>query len=1161
MNVIRRGMGASVLGVRLMIPAVVLLAAGWVALSATTRLHRAEAIAGGQFLPSAPMAVSAPPFTPQTITPARARGLFTGLPLTFEANQSQAHLAPTDARARFLARGSGYSLFLGSQGAILSLVSQDQAPRHSPASGIPSRSSARHLETLQMKLVGANSGTVLSGDDRLPGVTNYFLGNDPQRWRQAVPNFARVRYQDVYPGINLVFYGNQGHLEYDFQIAPGADPSQPELEFDGARKLELVDGDLVIHAGRGTIRLAAPVIYQQIDARRQKVRGGFVLRSHNRAAFSIGPYDHSRQLVIDPILNFSTYFGGSGDEAATSVAVDAGGNIYLAGSTTSTNLPTAVGVDQQAIDGSEDVYVAKIAPPLGSTGASLVYVTYLGGSGTEVPVGVAADAAGNAYVAGTTTSTDFPTTLTAYQTTPEPGSSGTQHVFVTEVNNSVTAQALVYSSYLSGSGDDIASGMAIDSKGYVYITGTTTSTNPQDYSTTVQFPVSNIPEALPYQQIPRTALQFFVTKVYTKSIKIGSIAYSTYFGGGSFGTTNPIAVGGGIAVDPNGNIYFTGTTNFTYTGTSSTTDFPILNAYQPCLDQPPPTVIVNPAVCSNTSSTLNSDAFVAKLNPNVSPGLQLQWSTYLGGSQTDSGTGIGLDSGAANVYVTGTTNSPDVTLSATVTNAGTYQRCLDSPNVALGVTCPTITAPGPTDAFVGRLTNPSLTNPPTNMQLTYFSYLGGAGNEQGLALTVDAANGAVVTGWTQSTDFPIFPTPQDGIQSNLNGPQDAFVARLFTGATTGQTTTGSWATYFGGSAIDEGTGIAIDPNGLIYFAGDTNSSNLLTEKPLPANEGGNYNGGTDSFVGELGPVASLSLTGVLSLGTGQSFISAGNQATFTYTLTNNGPDLATNITVTDDIRDSTTVIPVSFVSATASSGTCNSSGGTGTSVSCTIPSLQSGSTAIITIVLVPQPTADGSEASFNGGNVSATASNNITPAEVSVPAEMSDFRLGLSPTNVSVPQAGDTAVYQVQLTPVPVYGSNISLSVTGLPAGAGAAFTTNPVTLQGSSPGTSTLSITTQTRPITTSMSRFTRQFYALWLPIPGLMVLGFVVSDRRRRHRLAGCLMLYLLFALLVLQPACSGTSTQPPATGTPAGSFTLTLTASSGSDSKSTSFVLTVP
>jgi hypothetical protein len=191
-----------------------------------------------------------------------------------------------------------------------------------------------------MSLVGANPAASVAGSDPLSGKSNYFIGNDPQKWHTGIPQFAGVRYQSVYPGIDLVFYGHQGHLEYDFKVAPGADPSLAELQFDGASRLELQAGDLILTGNDNSVRLQAPRVYQRIGDRQQPVEGRFVLRAANRVGFEIGAYDRARELVIDPILNYSTYFGGSGSETSPSIAVNGDGNIYLAGSTTSTNLPT-----------------------------------------------------------------------------------------------------------------------------------------------------------------------------------------------------------------------------------------------------------------------------------------------------------------------------------------------------------------------------------------------------------------------------------------------------------------------------------------------------------------------------------------------------------------------------------------------------------------------------------------------------------------------------------------------------------------------------------------------------------------------------------------------------------------------------------------------------
>jgi len=1170
--------------------ALALLAAGSLLLASGSHLRPAPATAAAPALlaqgatPANPLATAPAPQVASDYAKRHALSMFSGLPLIFEPNRGQANLDPSDRRAKFLAHGSDYGLYFGPDGAILTLrsrTSQHQVsqPQAASAHSKPARIPSTRLDLIEMKLAGANPNATLTPADPLPGKTNYLIGNDPAQWRRGLPQFARLRYDNVYPGINLVFYGNQGHLEYDFQVAPGADPAQAELEFRGARQLQLQDGALVIQSAGGSVQFAAPRVYQQIAGRQQPVDGRFVLLGHNRAGFALGPYDHSRELVIDPVLSFSTFFGGSGDELNSFVAVDAGGNIYLTGSTKSQNLP-ALGVFQTTLKGTQNVYIAKIAPQQGTIPSSLVYVTYLGGTGMESPVGIVVDAGLSPMVAGTTTSQNFPTSSTnAYESVPEPLSTGPHHVFVTRLDPA--AQNLEYSSYLSGNGDDIASGVALDNNEDVFVTGTTTSTDQGvSGSPFPQFPSSASPNIPAFQTASIAAKQFFVTEVRTSSSGPGSIGFSTYFGGGATAsaTTAIVANGGGITVDPQGaNIYFDGTTNFIFSG-NSPFDFPIKNAYQPCLDTPPPAQIINPVTCPNTPAPVNPDAFVAKLTLTAGQQAQLQWSTYVGGVGTDSASGIAIDAGAANVYIVGTTNSQVFTIPTTI---APYQRCLNNlpPTLPSGtVTCTTQTDPAPFDAFVARFNNPSatITNPAFNLALTYFSYLGGStatdanhrnptsGNDEGAAITVDSTAGALVTGFTECTDFPIFPTPNDGIQNTLNGPRDAFLARINTNSVIGQNQNGSFATYFGGAGTDEGTSITLDGNLNTYFAGDTNSTAATFRVASPIQP--NNNGGFDAFVTKFGTASTLSLTGQLQLGTNQTFISAGNPATFIYTLINNGPDPAVNVTVTDTLNNSQqsgTGVTVTPISASATNnGTCTGTGSSASNVVCTIPTLPSASTATITIVLTPAATPSGNSLSFNGGIVQATAANGVGSNQSTVTAEMSDFTISALPNNFTVAQAGDTATYEIELIPHPVYGSSISLSVTGLPAATHQQFSVNSISLANSSSGGATLSISTTVRPIVTpAASLFTRHFYAVCLWIPGMALLGLGTASGRRRRRILGIIAFCAMFSLLLLLPACSHGTTQVPSTGTPPGTSTLTITATSGSDTKSTTVTLTVP
>jgi uncharacterized repeat protein (TIGR01451 family) len=1058
------------------------------------------------------------------------------LPMIFEPNQGQA-----DSGVKFVSHGGGYSLSLDSTGAVLAMRAA------SPA--------GHRVESVRMTLVGANPAAAVAGNDQLPGTSNYFIGNDPNQWHTGIPQFAGVRYQSVYPGIDLVFYGSQGHLEYDFKVAPGADPAQAEMQFDGAKKLELSGGDLILKGTGRDVRLQAPHIYQKAGGQQQAVEGRFVLRAANRVGFEIGSYDRSRELVIDPTIVYSTYFGGTGNETSPSIAVNGDGFIYLAGSTTSTDLltshPSPLTPLQSTLNGAQNIFILKLDPTAGPLGVQ--YLTYLGGSGIDASAGLGVDARGTAYVAGTTTSANFPTTPGGYQTVPEAGSAGTSHVFVSALSGLDTAGTppqLTYSTYLSGNGTDIASGLAIDNNFHVFVTGTTTST---DKAT--GFPSSSLPA--PFQQVSAGAIQFFVTEVNTNSSGVGSVPYSTYFGG-SNGT---IAVGGGIAVDTTGNVYFSGTTNFFNSGEGQNgtggllpSDFPMLNAYQPCLDTPPPTIITFPVSCAAIASPAATDAFVAKLNPaNAKTGAaQLLFSTYLGGTGDDSSAGLAIDTGAAAIYITGTTDSGDFLIP---TGTGTFQQCLDTPvNPTSGV-CTAITAPAPTDAYVAKFTNPTEANGTTAtiVGLSYFSYIGGTGNDSGLAITVDTASGALVTGATSSGPIGTtnFPVTTGAIQSVLNGAQNAFFAHIDTTTISGQNTVGSYATYFGGNGTDRGTSIAVDSSLNTYLAGDTTSTNLQVQGALQTLLNGTGTGpNSDAFAVKLQTANDLCIRCVAPVvSPASTVVSAGSQVTITFTVTNEGPDLATNITVVGQLSSG---ISATFNSATAGSGTCSAA--SGLNIVCTIPTLQSGSTSAVAFVVTPTKAGGGSVTATvtnaNDTNLSNTASASFTAT---------DYSMSILPSSQTV-VAGNAAKYSVLVSPSQTYGANVSLTCASLPVGASCGFSPSSLAFSGPGAQSSALTLTTTARPVVTiSSNGWHGPFYALWLMVPGVALFG-LGSGKRRRSRLLGLFGLWMLFALVMLQPACSKTKQQQTVTGTPAGSYTLSVTATSGSFTQTAGFSLTV-
>jgi uncharacterized repeat protein (TIGR01451 family) len=1140
-----RSLGKS--SVRALGAMVALLLAGAVLLGSGSRRYEQNATAQlpASFLPSPSGAsVSKSRLSESSLrSKPDARSILGQLPLIFEPNQGQA-----DSNVKFLARGAGYSLFLEPTTAVLALQSWSKSR------------SGRSEQFVRMKLVGANLAAATSGTDPLPGKSNYMIGNDPRQWHSGIPQFGGVRYASVYPGIDLVFYGSQGNLEYDFKVAPGADPSQAELQFEGATQLKLSGGDLILTAeSNGGMRLEAPQIYQRDGDRRQAVAGRFVLRADNRVGFEIDAYDHSRELIIDPVLKFSTYFGGSGSVTSPSVAVNGDGNIYLVGSTTSATGFPLNGTPPTQIGPGANIFVAKISP---AQPPAVLYMTFLGGTGTDTSVGIGVDNGGKAYIVGNTTSTDFPVSGTGYQSSPE--TKGPQcasitcgSVFVTVLNASGSAP-LIYSSYLSGNGNDQASGMTIDLSGDVFITGTTTSNDaPAISPTPIDFPATFLP--VPFQTQPLASIQFFVTKVNTNILGPGGIAYSTYFGGSN--PVPPIATGGGIAVDSTGNIYFSGTTNFFNSGSgqfgdSGSGDFPILNAYQPCLDTPPPTVLANPNPCTAPASPSPTDAFLAKLNPNAQAGTQLIFSTYLGGNATDSSTAIAIDSGAANIYLTGSTNSGDFVLP---TGTAAFQTCLDTPpNPTNVLPCPVIAAPAATDAYIARFTNPTLstTGTPINVALTYFSYLGGSGNDAGLAIAVLNASNAtlgdvVVTGSTSSTNFPV---TAGAIQSTLNGVQNAFLAQIDTTTTTGNNGVGSFVTYFGGSQVDRGTSLAVDLNQNTYLAGDTTSPNLQLVDPLPGSGGSTFSGSKDGFVVKWGSAADLCINCVPPTISTTGVVSAGNPVTVTFTVANEGPDPATNITVTG-----TASAGMTLISATAGSGTCSPP--SGSTAVCTIPALQSGSTSAVAFAVTPG----------NSGNYSVTATvsssnntNSSQPDSATASFQAGAFSMSIGPSAQSV-KAGALTSYVLTLTPTQgVFGSPISLSCGPLPSGTGCTFTpSNSVTLNNGAQSV-TMNLATTPQPVAAiTPGAWRSPLYALGLIVPGMALLGLGTSGKRRRSRmsrLVGLLMLSGFFTLILLQPSCSSGKTQPIVSGTPTGTYSLTVTATSGSISRSAPFSLTV-
>lgn len=553
--------------------------------------------------------------------PAEARlgQAYGNLPMSFEANSGQ-----LDSRVKFFARGEGYALFLTQAEAVLTLQIAGSALRNAGSrkaiNSYPGPQSAimnSRACALRMKFAGAKSAPRLAGEGELEGKSNYFIGRDPRKWRTGVATYKSVRYYDLYPGIDLLYYGNQRQLEYDFIVAPGADPKAARVSFEGADRLEIdAKGELVIHTEAGEVRQPKPFAYQQSDGVKAEVACRYRLEGRREVAFDLGRYDSGSELVIDPVLSYDAYLGGSLFDTVAGIAVDAAGSVYVAGTATSADFPVTPGAIQSTLrcarENCTNVFVAK----LNAAGTALDYSTYLGGNWFDQGLGITVDSSGSAYVTGSTGSSDFPITPGAYQTVFK--SFG--DVFVAKLNHSGTA--LVYSTYLGGNNGERGQAIAIDSSGNACVAGDTFS---RDFPTTAN--------ALQPVYIPSSCIRGdgisdcskgFVTKLNADGT---DVVFSTYLSGSSEDRCR------GVAVDDADNIYVTG-----YTASA---DFPTT----------PGAFLVK----ANIFSSFVDDGFVTKLDP---AGSAFVYSTFIGGSGRDSAHAIAVDS-SGNAYVTGSTSSTD----------------------------------------------------------------------------------------------------------------------------------------------------------------------------------------------------------------------------------------------------------------------------------------------------------------------------------------------------------------------------------------------------------------------------------------------------------------------------------------------------------------------
>ena len=688
------------------------------------------------------------------------RSQYASLRLSFERNMGQA-----PGEVEFLARGANYTAFLRADEMVLAL-SRPHLPENNGIGTVVRGKIGRSdgpVSLLRIHFAGAAGGDALQGLDELPGKVNYFLGNNPARWRSGVPTFARIENKSLYPGIGVQYHSNRGEMEYDFLVSPGTYADAIQLQLQGASSLRpTAEGDVAVEIDGGELRLKKPIAYQEERGTRKLVEAGFVLNGRNQIAFRLGTYDHRRTLVIDPQLSYSTYLGGTVDDGATAIALDGERNAYVTGFTNSPNFPVTAGVVQPV--SCKCAFVAKI----NASGTALLYSTFLGG-GDDEGFGIAVDSSGNAYVTGETGFDSFPTTAGAFQN----ANGGDFDAFLSKLNPS--GSTLLYSSYLGGNGEDLGSTVAVDNSGNAYVGGLscpgciglstdTFPTTPGAFQTAfgggsedgwiAHFDTTKSGAAsLVYSTFLGGSSVDSVTDIALRDTRVyatgqtestdfpvtpgafqhacavatqgcadafvaqlnhdgSSLVYSTYLGG--TGTDD----GNGIALDLKGNAYITGDT--------ASMDFPIKHPFQ----------------ATNNGGGNGEDAFVAKLNPS---GSALIYSTYLGGSGDEVGFGIAVDK-FGNAYATGLTYSTDFPTANPIQAANA----------------------GAIDVFVSKLNE-------AGNHLLFSTYLGGSQNDLGLRIRVDSCRAAYVAGWSESSDFPTTPK---AVQTTSGGNRVGFVSKI-----------------------------------------------------------------------------------------------------------------------------------------------------------------------------------------------------------------------------------------------------------------------------------------------------------------------------------------------------------------------------------------------
>jgi hypothetical protein len=1192
---------------------------------------------------------------------ARPAWAYAHLPLSFERNEGQ-----TDAQVKFLARGQAYSLFLTGNEAVLVLGRPLQASGHATP-GAPQQSVVR------LRLVGANPNSQIVGEAELPGKSNYFIGRNPANWHTNVPTYARVASKGLYPGVDVVYYGRQGQLENDFLVGPGADPGQVRLQIEGAEGVKLnATGTLVVQTTLGQVELRRPVAYQEIGSRRVPVGVHYAWRGKDEVGFDLAEYNHKEPLTIDPAVIYSTYIGGNGGDIAYGIAIDSNDDTYICGETNSSNFPTLNG-KQTSYGGNGDAFVAE----LNSTLTALVYSTYLGGSQADSAAACAISSTDDIFVTGTTYSTDFPisptisstSTTSAFQTSY----GGNGDAFVAEVSS--TGSTLVYSSYLGGSGLDQGNGITVNSAGDAWVTGSTQSSNlsipagTTPYQTTLagasdafvaEVNVSgtqlmyltylggtqadtaqaiklgssgnvyiagytfstNFPTVNPIQSANAGSADAFVSELNPTLSGSAQLLFSTYLGGS--GQDEALA----LALDSSGDIYVTGNTQSV--ASASTTGFPTAGFSS-----------TTPPYQSTLNGTQN--AFVAKLSPGSSTTASKEiYGTYLGGSGSDQGNGIAVDS-SGDAWITGYTESSNFP----PTNA--TQGLL---GLTGGSQCGTVLC---ADVFVTELN-------PDGSGLMFSTYLGGSGADFGQAIALDSSGDAYITGSTLSSNFP---TTVSDYQPALGGVAgNAFVTVITPASAPGLTVSPAKLNFgnetisvtsaaqpitvvnegtktLGITSITTTTDFAETDNcvGQISAGGGSCTINVTFTPPAAGSDTGqltltdNVTNAADT-AGNSPQSITLTGTGVTSssaLTVAPTSLTFANQQVGTIsapqsvTITNTGSSTVdiTQISVGTNFQETNTCLALNNVLAVgqscsvsvtftptgsgALSGTLTVTdtatgspqtvalGGTGTALfslassAPTVVTLIGDTTASFTVTasavagftgtialscitapsctFSPAAIAAGQSSTLTLGDLSASTPNpynfyvqgtsGSSTTTVPLTLLLESYSLSASPLLDTI-VAGGSAGYTIVVTPLNGYNQELTLSCSSanFPSGARCTFTPDELIPNGKSPSTVSLSVVTTTQ---TSVWRFWSGHKPppRWILIGGgiwlLLALGFLIKGdwltqqcRTRRARVlvklaSQAFTFGVLVVLMFVFGSCRGIGPGEP---TPSGTYFITVT-----------------